>query len=79
MRGCALRKVVRNLAHKNWKTGESNPSTSLHRSRDQRRPVGHHHHQLVATAIQPNGLLQNDKPHAIQTHVLSLMKMRFRV
>ena len=25
---------------KNWKTGESNPSTSLHRSRDQRRPVG---------------------------------------
>ena len=40
MRGCALRKVVRNLAHKNWKTGESNPSTSLHRSRDQRRPVG---------------------------------------
>ena len=39
MRGCALRKVVRNLAHKNWKTGESNPSTSLHRSRDQRRPV----------------------------------------
>ena len=33
MRGCALRKVVRNLAHKNWKTGESNPSTSLHRSR----------------------------------------------
>ena len=40
MRGCALRKVVRNLAHKKWKTGESNPSTSLHRSRDQRRPVG---------------------------------------
>ena len=40
MRGCALRKVVRNLAHKNWKTGESNPSTSLHRSRDQRRPGG---------------------------------------
>ena len=40
MRGCALRKVVRNLAHKNWKTGESNPSTSLHRSRDQRRPDG---------------------------------------
>ena len=40
MRGCALRKVVRNLAHKNWKTGESNPSTSLHRSRDQRQPVG---------------------------------------
>ena len=40
MQGCALRKVVRNLAHKNWKTGESNPSTSLHRSRDQRRPVG---------------------------------------
>ena len=36
MRGCALRKVVRNLAHKNWKTGESNPSTSLHRSRYQR-------------------------------------------
>ena len=28
MRGCALRRVVRNLAHKNWKTGESNPSTS---------------------------------------------------
>ena len=25
---------------KNWKTGESNPSTSLHRSRDQRQPVG---------------------------------------
>ena len=25
---------------KNWKTGESNPSTSLHRSRDQLRPVG---------------------------------------
>ena len=40
MRGCALRKVVRNLAHKNWKTGESNPSTSLHRCRDQRQPVG---------------------------------------
>ena len=40
MRGCALRKVVRNLAHKNWKTGASNPSTSLHRSRDQRRPGG---------------------------------------
>ena len=40
MQGCALRKVVRNLAHKNWKTGESNPSTSLHRSRDQRRPGG---------------------------------------
>ena len=29
MRGCALRKVVRNLAHENWNTGESNPSTSL--------------------------------------------------
>ena len=38
--GLCLRKVVRNLAHKNWKTGESNQSTSLHRSRDQRRPVG---------------------------------------
>ena len=40
MRGCALRKVVRNLAHEKLETGESSPSTSLHRSRDQRQPVG---------------------------------------
>ena len=30
MRGCALRKVVRNLAHKNWKTGERERERESH-------------------------------------------------
>ena len=41
---------------KNWRTGESNPSTSLHRSRGQ--------HQLIGLRDTPVGWWMAEKPGA---------------